>query len=91
MAPRYAALKHCCWNSYTDAALSPRSLLRDYRFGVIRQTALAAEPKWAPPADAKWEETDFASELTKLEEEAEKRMDAKVAELMTKIDKTGAK
>jgi len=57
------------------------------RFGVIRQTALAAEPAWSPPAD--WKEQDFEAELTKLEKEADERMEAKVAELMSKIETTG--
>ena len=61
----------------------------DNRFTVIRQTALAAEPTWAPPKDTKWEEKDFEAEITKLEKEAEARMDAKVAELKAKIESTG--
>lgn len=50
---------------------------------------LAAEPKWAPPTDAKWEEKDFEGELKKLEKEAEERLDAKVAEMMSNIEATG--
>lgn len=46
--------------------------------------------EWAPPADAKWEEKDYESELKKLEAEAEERLDAKVAEMMSKIETTGA-
>lgn len=56
-----------------------------------RETVLAAEPAWAPPADAKWEEKDYSTELVKLEKEAEQRLDAKIAEMMGKIDTTGVK
>jgi hypothetical protein len=59
------------------------------RFGVARQIVLSAEPAWAPPADAKWEEKDFEGEIQKLEKEADERMDAKIAEMMSKIDSTG--
>jgi hypothetical protein len=52
---------------------------------------LAAEPAWAPPADAKWEEKDFEGDLNKLEAEASERMEAKIAEMMSKIDTTGSK
>jgi hypothetical protein len=61
------------------------------RFGVSRQIALSAEPAWAPPADAKWEEKDFEGEIKKLEKEAEERLEAKIAEMMSKIDNTGSK
>jgi hypothetical protein len=63
-------------------------ILLHYRFGVS-QIALSAEPAWAPPADAKWEEKNFEGEIQKLEQEAAERMDAKIAEMMSKIDKTG--
>jgi hypothetical protein len=66
-------------------------LLYHFRFGVARQIALSAEPAWAPPADAKWEEKDFEGEIQKLEKEADERMDAKIAEMMSKIDSTGLK
>jgi hypothetical protein len=49
---------------------------------------LSAE--WAPPADGKWEDKDYESELKKLEKEAEERLDAKISEMMAKIETTGA-
>ena len=58
-----------------------------YRPAVSRTVALSAE--WAP-ADGKWEEKDYESELKKLEKEAEERLDAKIAEMMAKIETTGA-
>jgi hypothetical protein len=60
------------------------------RFEVIRQTAIAAEPKWAPSDGAKWDEKDYEKELKKLEKEAEDRLDKKIDELMKKIETTGA-
>lgn len=45
--------------------------------------------EWAP-SDGKWEEKDYESELKKLEKEAEERLDAKIAEMMAKIETTGA-
>jgi hypothetical protein len=65
--------------------------MHNNRFGVARQIALSAEPAWAPPADSTWEEKDFEGEIKKLEKEAEERLDAKIAEMMTKIDSVGAK
>jgi hypothetical protein len=55
-------------------------------FGV--SVALSAEaPAWAAPAD--WSEKDFEAEIKKLEADAEKRLDAKIAELMGNIEKAG--
>jgi len=56
-------------------------------FGVAT-TALNAEWK---PADGKWEEKNFEADLKKLEKEAEDRLDAKIAELASKVATTGAK
>lgn len=68
------------------------SRLNNYRFVKTRETVLAAEPPaWAPPAGSKWEEKDYSTELVKLEKEAEQRLDAKIAEMMGKIDTTGVK
>ena len=39
---------------------------------------------------AGWKETDYEAELKKLEKEAEERLDAKIEEMMTKIEATGA-
>jgi hypothetical protein len=60
-----------------------------FRFSVIRQTAVAAEPKWTPTSE--WVEKDYEAELAKLEKEAEERLEAKVKEMMSKIETTGAK
>lgn len=62
-------------------------LFVETRFGV--STKLAAE--WKPAEGAKWEETNFEKEITKLEKEAEERMDKKIEELKSKISATGAK
>ena len=51
-------------------------------FGVST-TALSAE--------GKSDEKDFEGDLKKLEKEAEEKLDAKIAELMSKIETTGAK
>lgn len=49
---------------------------------------LSAEaPAWAAPAD--WSEKDFEAEIKKLEADAEKRLDAKIAELMGNIEQAG--
>jgi hypothetical protein len=56
---------------------------------VIRQTAVAAEPKWAPPTE--WVDKDYEAELAKLEKEAEERLEAKVKDMMSKIETTGSK
>lgn len=58
-----------------------------YSPAVARTSALSAE--WAPK-EGKWEEKDFESELKKLEKEAEERLDAKIADMMAKIETTGA-
>ena len=55
----------------------------------MSKTVLAAEPDWAPPAGEKWEEKDYESEITKLEAEAEERLDAKIAEMMSKVESVG--
>lgn len=39
----------------------------------------------------KWEEKDFASEMTKLEKEAEERLDKKIEELEANIATVGKK
>ena len=48
-------------------------------FGVT--VSLKAEP----------EEKDWEAEFKKMEKEAEERLDAKVAEMMANIEKTGSK
>lgn len=55
----------------------------------MRSTSLAAEAEWKPEAD--WKETDYEGELKQLEKEAEERLDAKIAEMMSKIEATGSK
>lgn len=46
---------------------------------------MAAE--WKP--DGEWKEQDFEGEIKKLEAEAEERLDAKIAEMMSTIENTG--
>ena len=55
---------------------------------VSVSTSLSAEWK---PSDGKWEEKDFEGDLAKLEKEAEERLDAKISELMSKVETTGGK
>lgn len=42
----------------------------------------------AKPMD-NWEEKDYESEIQKLESEAEERIEAKIAEMMSKVAATG--
>jgi hypothetical protein len=63
--------------------------LQHYRF-AMPASALRAEASWSPKDAAAWKETDYESELKKLEKEAEERLDAKIEEMMTKIEATGA-
>mmetsp|Transcript_14881 Transcript_14881/g.22161 ORF Transcript_14881/g.22161 Transcript_14881/m.22161 type:complete len:84 (+) Transcript_14881:143-394(+) len=58
---------------------------------VSQRVALNAEPEWSPPEGTKWVEKDFEAEIKKLEKEAEERLDDKIAELMSNIEKTGKK
>ena len=58
-----------------------------HRIGARQTVAVAAEWK---PADGDWKEQDFESEIKKLEAEAEERLDAKISEMMSKIETTGA-
>mmetsp|Transcript_21909 Transcript_21909/g.60921 ORF Transcript_21909/g.60921 Transcript_21909/m.60921 type:complete len:82 (+) Transcript_21909:82-327(+) len=53
------------------------------------KSALAAEPEWAPPSGEKWEEKNYETEIQKLEAEAEERLDAKIAEMMSKVETVG--
>ncbi|KAL7578792.1 hypothetical protein ACA910_016015 [Epithemia clementina (nom. ined.)] len=59
------------------------------RFGVGQSRALSAE--WTPKEGEGWEEKDYVAEIEKLEAEAEERLEAKIAEMMSKVDATGAK
>jgi hypothetical protein len=36
-----------------------------------------------------WKESDFTGDLAKIQKEAEERLDSKIAELMSNIEKTG--
>ena len=47
------------------------------------KTALSAE--W----EKDWKEADFEGDLAKLQKEAEERLDDKIAELMSNIEKAG--
>lgn len=57
-------------------------------FGA-RTSALSAE--WKPAEGMKWVEKDFAAEISKLEKEAEKRLDEKIKELEGNIANVGKK
>ena len=64
-------------------------MLLPFRFGVARsQTSLSAED-WKPTGGEKWVEQDFETELKKLEKETEKRLDAKISEMVAKVESTG--
>jgi hypothetical protein len=54
-----------------------------HRAFVQLQSALKAE------STIEWEEKDYEGEIKKLEKEAEERFDAKVAELVSKLEVTG--
>ena len=71
----------------TEISPFPLSCFFDYRPAVSRTTSLSAE--WVPK-DGKWEEKDYETELKKLEKEAEERLDTMIAEMMSKIETTGA-
>ena len=58
-------------------------LLSTYRV-ALPKTALNAE--W----EKDWKEVDFEGDLSKLQKEAEERLDEKIAELNANIAKTGA-
>ena len=49
----------------------------------------AEDPKWEPADGMKWEEKDWEGALSKLQQEAEKSMDSKIAELTANIEKVG--
>lgn len=55
-----------------------------HRPAFVSKTALSAE--W----EKDWKEMDFEKDLAKLQKEAEDRLDDKIAELMSNIQKTGA-
>ena len=42
-----------------------------------------------PSDGSKWVEKDFESEITKLEKEAEERLDAKIKELEANVESVG--
>jgi hypothetical protein len=56
--------------------------LRLFR-AFVSKTALNAE--W----EKEWKESDFTGDLAKVQKEAEERLDSKIAELMSNIEKTG--
>lgn len=58
--------------------------LRPFGVSVARS---AEAPVWTEPTG--WKESDFESEIKKLEADAEQRLDAKITELMGNIEKTG--
>ena len=78
-----------CYIVWKAVSLITHHTLYWRRFSVSRQIALSAEPAWTPPEGGKWEEKDYEKDFKKLEKEAEDRLDAKVAELMSKIETTG--
>lgn len=52
-------------------------------------TSMSAE--WSPKDGSQWQESDYEAELKKLEKEAEDRLEAKIEEMMAKIETTGTK
>ena len=74
--------------SFSHNWIVPFFLYLRRSFGVAQKTSLNAEA-WAPADGSKWVETDFEADIKKLESEAEERMDAKIDELMSKIESTG--
>lgn len=54
------------------------------RPAFVSKTSLNAE--W----EKNWKEIDFEGDLSKLQKEAEQRLDDKIAELMTNIEKAGS-
>merc|ERR1712032_1130425 len=58
------------------------------RFGGTKSALSAAEDEpWTAPAE--WKETDFEGELAKVQADAEKRLDEKIAELQSNIEASG--
>lgn len=53
------------------------------RPSFVSKSALSAE--W----EKDWKEANFEGDLAKLQKEAEERLDEKIAELMTNIEKAG--
>jgi hypothetical protein len=51
---------------------------------TVSKTVLSAE--W----EKEWKEADFEGDLAKLQKEAEERLDGKIKELMSNIEKSGA-
>jgi hypothetical protein len=74
----------------TALAASSTAFAPTSRFGV-RSASISVAAEWKPSEGEKWEEKDFEGELKKLEKEAEDRLDAKIAEMMTNIDTVGSK
>ena len=58
-------------------------LLFSSRPSFVSKTALSAE--W----EKDWKEANFEGDLAKLQKEAEERLDEKIAELMSNIEKAG--
>ena len=77
-----------CLTLHLFFSLSFFNTPQHYRFGV-RTSSLAADATWSPPDGQMWTESDYEAQLKKLESEAEERMDAKINELMSKIESTG--
>mmetsp|Transcript_12065 Transcript_12065/g.11631 ORF Transcript_12065/g.11631 Transcript_12065/m.11631 type:complete len:81 (-) Transcript_12065:361-603(-) len=55
-------------------------------FGV--RSALSAEG-WSPAEGEKWTENDFAADMAKIQEEAEKRIAEKIEGLMSNVEAVG--
>ncbi|KAG7348612.1 hypothetical protein IV203_017317 [Nitzschia inconspicua] len=62
------------------SAFAPSSRL------VIKTTTTSLNAEW----EKEWKESDFEGDLAKLQKEAEERLDTKISELMSNIEKTGS-
>jgi hypothetical protein len=87
---RFVSVSPTCPTTHTLTHTYSCFLILACRFGV-RSASISVAAEWKPSEGEKWEEKDFEGELKKLEKEAEDRLDAKIAEMMTNIDTVGSK
>ena len=69
---------------FADFLLLFRRCVYRCRPAFVSKTSLNAE--W----EKEWKEIDFEGDLSKLQKEAEKRLDDKIAELVANIEKAGS-